>query len=98
MSEVFKKVKEDFWCGNCGEEVRGNGYTNHCSKCLWSKHVDVNPGDRAEACGGLMKPEEVVMKGGEDVITHQCVACGLIRRVRADKNDDISGFLTNMLK
>ena len=25
----------------------GNGYTNHCSQCLWSKHVDINPGDRS---------------------------------------------------
>ena len=24
-----------------------NGYTNHCSQCLWSKHVDINPGDRS---------------------------------------------------
>ena len=26
--------------------MKGNGYTNHCPKCLWSKHVDINPGDR----------------------------------------------------
>jgi len=24
-----------------------NGYTNHCSQCLWSKHVDINLGDRS---------------------------------------------------
>lgn len=98
MSEVFKKVKEDFVCGHCGAAVVGNGYTNHCPKCLWSKHVDINPGDRAEDCGGLMAPLEVEMQGGEYVITHKCEDCGLIRRVRASGEDDISGFLTGMLK
>lgn len=36
----FTRVIEDFICENCGTEVKGNGYTNHCPKCLWSKHVD----------------------------------------------------------
>ena len=50
----FIKVKEDFVCEHCGAEVKGDGYTNHCPKCLWSKHVDVHPGDRAAECGGMM--------------------------------------------
>jgi len=52
----FKKRKEDFFCENCGENVSGDGFTNHCPKCLWSKHVDVFPGDRKGSCNGLMKP------------------------------------------
>ena len=52
----FNRKKENFVCENCGEKVEGNGYTNHCPNCLWSKHVDINPGDRAETCHGLLKP------------------------------------------
>ncbi|HLL91284.1 MAG TPA: RNHCP domain-containing protein, partial [Tepidisphaeraceae bacterium] len=55
----FTRQVEDFTCGHCGRSVRGNGYTNHCPGCLWSRHVDVNPGDRAAACGGLMEPVAV---------------------------------------
>jgi len=49
----FQKKKEDFKCEKCGREVIGTGYTNHCPDCLWSKHVDVNPGDRQSKCLGL---------------------------------------------
>ena len=52
----FNRRIEDFTCEHCGTEVHGNGYTNHCPNCLWSKHVDINPGDRAADCGGLMEP------------------------------------------
>ena len=54
-AKTFQRCPEDFECGNCGHEIEGNGYTNHCTACLWSKHVDVNPGDRAADCHGLMK-------------------------------------------
>lgn len=97
MSEVFKKVKENFVCGHCGEPVVGDGYTNHCPQCLWSKHVDINPGDRAEECGGLMVPLSVEMQGGEYVVTHECQKCNTMRRVRASSEDDISAFLSGML-
>jgi hypothetical protein len=40
----FQKTVEDFVCEHCGHPVAGNGYTNHCSQCLWSKHVDDNSG------------------------------------------------------
>ena len=52
----FQKRVEDFVCEHCGTRVGGSGYTNHCPKCLWSKHVDVYPGDRANPCQGLMDP------------------------------------------
>ena len=55
----FQKRVEDFCCENCGTEVTGNGYTNHCPKCLYSKHVDINPGDRLNSCGSMMKPTNI---------------------------------------
>ncbi len=76
MSQTFQKKIEDFVCDHCGEKVIGNGYTNHCPQCLWSKHVDVFPGDRDAKCLGLMKPVAVSQKGNKYVITHKCVVCG----------------------
>ena len=83
----FTRTIEDFICGNCGREVQGNGYTNHCPVCLWSKHVDKNPGDRAQACGGLMKPVEVVKEGKDFMILHRCVRCDFERRNRVVADD-----------
>lgn len=79
----FTRKKEDFTCEHCGTEVKGNGYTNHCTQCLWSKHVDVGPGDRAAlaVCGGMMKPVSIEAgKGGGFVVVHVCEKCGHTRR------------------
>lgn len=87
-SKKFQRTKEDFVCGNCGFSVRGNGYTNHCPQCLWSKHVDVNPGDRQETCHGLMKPIAIDLKKGEYSILHHCEKCGFERWNKVSKDDD----------
>ncbi len=85
----FQKRKEDFVCEKCGTFVKGTGYTNHCPNCLWSKHVDIFPGDRLEDCGGMMEPVDVeVKKGNNFVIVHKCTKCGEISRVRADIKDN----------
>ncbi|MEI6288350.1 MAG: RNHCP domain-containing protein [bacterium] len=85
----FIRTKEDFVCGHCGASVKGNGYTNHCPKCLWSKHVDVQPGDRQEECGGLMKPVDIFLrKRGTWVIVHLCETCGEKRNNRVSEEDD----------
>ena len=76
MAVNFKRKIEDFVCGNCGQNVKGDGYTNHCPKCLWSKHVDINPGDRDSGCGGMMEPAKIETKGGDYDLTHKCVKCG----------------------
>ena len=54
----FTKRDESFICENCGKEVGELGYTSrdHCPHCLYSKHVDINPGDRLNTCKGLLKP------------------------------------------
>ncbi len=92
-SPRFHRRKEDFECANCGTLIRGNGYTNHCPRCLWSKHVDINPGDRASECGGMMEPVGVAAKGGEYILHHQCVECGFERNQRAAKEDDFSEII-----
>ncbi len=88
---MFLRTKEDFVCENCGNEVKGNGYTNHCPKCLWSKHVDIDPGDREEVCKGVMKPTGVETKGGVSIkIIHKCQACGFERSASIVPADNMS--------
>jgi len=97
VAKKFIKNKEDFICSHCGLQVRGDGYTNHCPKCLWSLHVDINPGDRAHDCGGQMKPIGLETKNGEDRIIHQCLICGMVKKNRTGKNDNLGELISNML-
>ncbi len=86
----FVRNVEDFVCGNCGTAVKGNGYTNHCPNCLFSKHVDIEPGDRAQECGGLMEPIRVEGSTGKGYqIRQRCTRCRHEFRVRAAENDNV---------
>jgi RNHCP domain len=67
----------------------GNGYTNHCPKCLWSQHVDINPGDRSATCLGMMKPIGIENQKGEWVIIHECQICKYKKRNKVSSRDDI---------
>jgi hypothetical protein len=89
----FQKKIENFTCGHCGEKVEGNGFTNHCPNCLWSKHVDVNPGDRKARCRGLMEPIEIQIKSERCTILHRCVKCGFERRQRSSVNDSFDAIV-----
>lgn len=96
MERRFTRTIEDFTCGTCGFEVKGNGYTNHCPRCLWSRHVDKNPGDRAEECGGMMEPIRAEKEGERLVLTHRCARCGFERRNTLQREDDFDVFLKVM--
>ena len=88
MSSKFKRKIEDFVCDNCGTIVKGNGFTNHCPKCLYSKHVDIFPGDRIEACRGLMAPVSAEESGGEWSIIHKCLKCDKMQKNKISPADD----------
>ena len=88
MSSTFQRKIENFICEKCGFSVEGNGYTNHCPECLWSKHVDIHPGDRLAECGGMMEPVRVEVKGGEYTIIHVCTVCGFERPNKAVAEDN----------
>lgn len=82
----FRKNDSGFVCAHCGKTVLPLGYSsrNHCPFCLWSLHVDVNPGDRAGECLGQMEPVRVETDPRKGyVIIHRCTKCGAIRRNRA---------------
>ena len=88
MSKQFTKVTEDFICEQCGACVEGSGYTNHCPHCLWSKHVDIHPGDRKSKCGGAMEPKSLHVKGTDMILTHECIQCGHRKNNKTAKNDN----------
>ncbi|MCL6450796.1 MAG: RNHCP domain-containing protein [Acetobacteraceae bacterium] len=93
MSRRFLRTVEDFTCHKCGARVKGDGYTDHCPRCLWSLHTDVNPGDRAAGCLGPMEPVGVEQRRGRFVIVHRCLRCGAVRRVRSAVGDSIDAIL-----
>ena len=74
----------------CGLEVLplSNGsYRNHCPRCLYSKHPDLTPGDRASSCGGLMEPIGVKYKSGKGLqIVDLCITCGAVRANKVANN------------
>ena len=87
MSKRFIKKVENFVCEHCENQVKGDGYTNHCPKCLWCKHVDENPGDRASNCKGMMEPVAIEQKNGEFRIRHKCQKCAS-EKVNKTQRDD----------
>ncbi len=88
MKKKFQKRVEDFTCQVCNRKVKGNGYTDHCPNCLWSKHVDINPGDRQANCHGLMKPISAFKEKGVWKIVYQCQKCGYEHRNKASSKDN----------
>ena len=92
MLSNFTVIDEEFVCESCGNKVPKLGYSgrNHCPVCLHSKHVDINRGDRAETCHGLLEPIglEINNKKGY-VIISKCKKCGAIRRNKAAEDDNM---------
>lgn len=82
-----------FCCLNCGAEVpplTSGSCRNHCPHCLYSLHLDVNPGDRASDCRGLLEPVAVSYSGKKGwIIHHRCRRCGALRRNKAALEDAV---------
>lgn len=88
----FTKNDSGFICANCNMAVEPLIKTsrNHCPYCLWSLHVDVLPGDRANECGGKLKPIAVLPDAKKGfIIVHKCQKCGEIRRNKAALDGNI---------
>ena len=85
----FNMIDEDFICENCGYEVKKLNYTarDHCNYCLYSKHVDINPGDRLNDCKGLLKPIEIEKFKDTYKIIYKCEKCGQLHK-NIMANDD----------
>ena len=82
-----------FRCRRCGLDVPvhavGTAHRNHCPNCLWSRHVDDTPGDRAAECGSLMEPIAISVRGdGEWVLVHRCAGCDTVHLNRTAGDDN----------
>ena len=87
----FNMIDENFVCENCGSEVKKLGYTarDHCPYCLCSIHIDINPGDRANTCLGLLKPIGIEKFKDSYKIVYKCDKCGLIHKNIVANDDDM---------
>ena len=70
-------LNEDFICEKCGQFVSKSKYTarDHCPNCLYSKHVDINPGDRLNDCKGLLEPIGIEKFKDTYKIIYRCQKC-----------------------
>lgn len=92
MIANFTVIDEEFVCENCGKKVPKLGYScrNHCLECLYSKHVDINPGDRQESCHGLLEPIGVELSSKKGyIIISKCKKCGAIRKNKVAEDDNM---------
>ena len=85
----FQMIDENFICENCGNEVAKLNYTarDHCPHCLYSKHVDIFPGDRQNKCLGMMKPIGIEKYKNTYKIIYKCSKCHQIHK-NIMANDD----------
>ena len=88
----FTMRDENFICENCHKEVKKLGYTarDHCPYCLYSKHVDINPGDRQNSCQGLLKPIGIEKFKDTYKILYRCKKCGEDHKNIIAKDDDMN--------
>ncbi len=93
MAGKFTHNNDGFTCEYCGALVppASVGCRNHCHQCLSSKHVDLYPGDRANACKGRLKAfaYELDSKKGL-VLKFRCETCGAETRNMANHEDPVS--------
>lgn len=88
--------KIEFVCKNCGYSVSPLkiGTRNHCTKCLYSLHVDIFPNDNANTCRNLMKPESAMQNAnGEVMIIHKCTFCDKTSRAKVELDDNYEEVL-----
>ena len=88
----FNMIDEAFICENCGKEVTKLHYTarDHCPYCLYSKHVDIMPGDRKNNCRGLLKPIGIEKFKDTFKIIYTCESCNERHKNIIAKDDDMN--------
>ena len=91
----FNELDEGFICEHCKKEVQPLGYTSrdHCPYCLYSKHVDINPGDRENPCKGLLKPIEIEKFKDTYKIVYKCEKCNQTHKNIIAKDDDMNKII-----
>ena len=87
----FTMRDEEFICENCQQNVLPLGYTarDHCPHCLYSKHVDIMPGDRKNECKGLLKPIGIEKFKDTYKILYKCKSCNEPHKNIMAKDDNM---------
>lgn len=96
QSKKFKMIDEPFTCYNCNREVHPLGYTarDHCPYCLYSLHLDINPGDRASDCKGHLVPIGIEKsKKGDYKILYRCDKCNFVTKNVMANDDDMEQII-----
>ena len=91
----FSENDNSFICENCNKNVEKLVYSSrdHCPFCLYSKHVDINPGDRANECKGLLVPIDIEKFKDNYKIVYKCRKCNEIHKNIAAKDDSIDKII-----
>lgn len=91
----FTMRDEEFICENCNNKISPLGYTarDHCPFCLYSKHVDIMPGDRANTCKGLLKPIGIEKFKDTYKILYKCLSCNTLHKNIMAKDDDMNQII-----
>lgn len=89
----FNMIDEEFICEHCKKKIDKLNYTarDHCNYCLYSKHVDIMPGDRANTCKGLLKPIGIEKYKNTYKIVYKCEKCNQLHKniMASDDNFDL---------
>ena len=90
--KLFTKNDNSFICEHCNKQVLPLIYTSrdHCPYCLYSKHVDINPGDRLNNCNGLLKPIGIEKYKDTYKIIYRCEKCREMHKNIIAKDDDMN--------
>ncbi|MDR0992316.1 MAG: RNHCP domain-containing protein [Ruminococcus sp.] len=89
-SKRFTMINESFVCAVCGQKTEKLKKTarDHCPRCLCSIHLDINPGDRAADCGGILRPVGIINGKKGLQIEYKCEKCGAVKRNITAPDDD----------
>lgn len=88
-------IDEEFICENCNQKVEKLNYTarDHCPYCLYSKHVDINPGDRSNTCQGLLIPIDIEKFKDTFKIIYKCSKCGELHKNTIATDDNLDKII-----
>ena len=91
----FNALDEEFICEFCNKKVNKLIYTSrdHCPYCLYSKHVDINPGDRLNTCLGLLKPIGIEKYKNTYKILYRCQKCNQNHKNIMARDDDMNKII-----
>ena len=97
-TKKFTMRDESFTCLVCHKYVEPLNYTarDHCPNCLYSLHLDDNPGDRLNTCHGLLKPIDIEKYKDTYKIIYKCLKCGLIKKNIIAKDDNFDTIIKIM--